>query len=159
MRRNRLLPHIFTVAIMGLSGTWAIGSCTSHEGSESQLKEDVDSFATYYYNWHFKQAARYCTPESEAWLRYAASNVHDADIDLLRQKNEDATVTIEDVDFQDDTLAIVKLNVKDFLQMDTIGKPASHADEATFRLSMVIHEGKWKVRMGGLPQSERQSHG
>lgn len=158
MRKVSLFLHTFMVALMAFTGTWMMSNCARHEGSESQLKEDVDSFATYYYNWHFEKASKYCTPESEPWLKYAASNVHDADIDLLKQKDEDATISIEDVDFQDDTLAIVKVNVKNFLQMDTIGKAARPVADATFHLSMVIHEDKWKVRMEGLPQSERQNH-
>lgn len=127
-------------------------SCQPHEGSESQLKEDVDSFATYYYNWHFEQASKYCTPESEIWLKWAASNVHPADIDLLRAKQQDAIVELGDIDFHDDEVsATVSIHVKNFLQMDSIGKVAKLVDNANFQLPMVIHEGKWKVGLKELP--------
>ena len=53
------------------------GSSCKHELSEEeQLRTDADSFAVNYYNWHFEKALRYCTPESEKWLRFTASNVH-----------------------------------------------------------------------------------
>lgn len=130
----------------------AIVGCQPHEGSEEQLKEDVDSFATYYYNWHFEKALRYCTPESEKWLRYAASNVHQADIDLLHAKKEDASIEIEDIDFLDDEVsANVSVTVSNFLQMDTIGTEAHHVSQATFQLPMVMHNGKWKIKLASLP--------
>lgn len=126
--------------------------CQPHEGSESQLKEDVDSFATYYYNWHFEKAMKYCTPSSEVWLKYASSNVHPADVDLLRAKQEDATIELGDIDFHDDEVsATVSIKVSNFLVMDSIGKAAKLQNEATFQLPMVIHEGKWKVDLKAMP--------
>lgn len=130
----------------------AMASCLPHEGSEKQLKEDIDSFATYYYNWHFAKALKYCTPESEKWLRYAASNVHQADIDLLHAKAEDATIEIDDVDFLDDEVsANVNIHVTNFLQMDTIGQEAHLVKKASFQIPMVIHQGKWKVKLKQMP--------
>lgn len=143
----------FLLAALG-PGLFCLGGCQTHEGSESQLKEDVDSFATYYYNWHFEKAAKYCTPESEVWLRYASSNVHQADIDLLRNKPEDAAVEIQDIDFGDDNVsATVNLQVSDFYQMDSIGKAARLVRKACFRLPMAMHEGKWKVVLKKLPDA------
>ena len=51
-------------------------SC-EHVGSEREARDDVDSFATAYYNWQFK-AVKYCTRTSEPWLHFAATNVHQA---------------------------------------------------------------------------------
>lgn len=130
--------------------------CQPHEGSESQMKEDVDSFATYYYNWHFEKAAKFCTPESEAWLRYASSNVHQADIDLLHDKSEDATIEIDDISFgNDETSATVRFHVSNFYQMDTIGKEAHLVKQADFSLPMVMHGGKWKVVLKELPAKSK----
>lgn len=135
-----------------LSILMVIVSCQPHEGSESQLKEDVDSFATYYYNWHFEQASKYCTPESEVWLKWAASNVHPADIDLLHEKQEDAKIEIEDILYgNDETSATVSIHVSNFLMMDSIGKAAKLVDQTTLQLPMEIHEGKWKVKLEKLP--------
>ncbi len=144
---------------------YALTGCLPHKGSEDQLKNDADSFATYYYNWHFPEAIKYCTPESERWLRYAASNVHEADIMLLRQKAEDATIEIKDIDFADDgKSAYVTLSVYNFLQMDTIGQAAHLVEQADLQLPMELHEGIWKAKltsskMVDLRQNERQNHG
>lgn len=166
---KRFGKHIGTwIAAMGCISPILLG-CQPHEGSEKQLLEDIDSFATCYYNWHFEKALKYCTPESEQWLRYAASNVHPADIDLLHAKQEDATVSIEDVDYHDDeTSASVNLKVDNFLQMDTIGKVANLISTGSFVIQMRIHGGKWKValdkeglpklRKANLQQNESGSH-
>ncbi len=151
MVKKSIMGRWMVVGIVALSALTIVG-CQAHEGSEEQLKTDVDSFATYYYNWHFSQAAKYCTPESERWLRYAASNVHEADIELLRQKEEDATFEIKDIDFGDDEVtANVVVTVCNFLQMDTIGQAAHLVEQADFHLPMELSQGKWKVKLDKLP--------
>ena len=107
---------------------------------------------------HFEKALRYCTPESEKWLRFAASNVHQADVDSLRAKYEDAQIELGDIEWQDnDSLASIEITVSDFLQMDTIGKVARLTEKANFCLPMVKKDGRWMVRMGSPLRSETQS--
>lgn len=152
---KRFGKYIGTWIVMMGSISSTLSGCQPHEGSEKQLLEDIDSFATYYYNWHFEKALKYCTTESEQWLRYAASNVHPADIDLLHAKQEDATVSIKDVDYHDDEVsASVNLQVDNFLQMDTIGKAAHPVGTGSFVIQMRMHGGKWKVDLDkeGLPK-------
>ena len=67
--KKHLYPILPTMICGSLFGFFALMSCQPHKGSEEQLKADIDSFATYYYNWHFEKAARFCTPESKVWLR------------------------------------------------------------------------------------------
>lgn len=136
---------------LGMVASAGCMGCQSHEGDEEQLKEYADSFATLYFNWHFEQAAHYATPSSEPWLRFASSNVGQADVDSLRSKEADAMVTLDDITYADDTTATITLHVTDFLEMDTIGKAPLHKDKATFQLPMQIHEGKWKVALSKLP--------
>ena len=62
-----------------LTSVYTLTGCQSHQGDENQLENDIDSFATYYFNWQFPKTLKYCTQSSESWLRYAASNVHQAD--------------------------------------------------------------------------------
>lgn len=150
MKKN--IIGLFVAIVCVFAGLMAMTGCQPHEGSEDQLKADVDSFATLYYNWHFPKAAKYCTPESERWLRYAASNVHEGDIEQLHQKPEDATVEITDVDFGDDEVsAVVTLKVSNFLQMDTIGQEAHLIPQAEFQLPMKMKGEKWKVDLSKLP--------
>ena len=142
-----------------LTSVYTLTGCQSHQGDENQLENDIDSFATYYFNWQFPKTLKYCTQSSEPWLRYAASNVHQADVDLLRSKAEDATIEINDIDFSDDGAnATVSITVYNFLQMDTIGQEAHLVEEADFLLPMCMEEGVWKVKMASLPQSGKKNH-
>ena len=85
--------------------------------------------------------------------------MHQADVDLLRTKEEDATIEINDIDFSDDGAnATVSITVYNFLQMDTIGQEAHLVEEADFHLPMRIENGVWKIRMVNLPRSERRNH-
>ena len=156
-------PLTSVKTILGLSCTALIVLCLSachhHEGSQEQLVEYADSFSIHFYNWHFEQALKYCTPESEMWLRYAASNVHQADIDSLRAKDEDATIECDDIHYDDnDSTATIVITAKNFLQMDSIGEVAHRIDEATISIPMILRHGKWMVKMVSLPRSEKQSH-
>ena len=162
-RRNlgKAMGSILSAAILAgiFIASSTLSGCQPHEGSEEQLKADIDSFATYYYNWQFPKAIKFCTASSEPWLKYAASNVHEADVELLRNKEADATVEINDIDFGDDEVsAIADITVRNFLQMDSIGKEAHLVEEADFLLPMCMEEGVWKVRMASLPQSGKKNH-
>lgn len=149
-----ILALAVTLAASGFIGT----ACSSREGDEEQLRADVDSFATYYYNWHFEKTVKYCTPESERWLSYMASNVRQRDIDSLRSKEEDAMVEIGDIQYSGDgTSATVSINVSNYLQMDSIGTEPHLMDRSTYLLPMTLNEGRWKIRMDSPLRSERRS--
>ena len=150
MNKMYTLPLFLLAALV-------FGGCQEHDGSEDQLQECVDSFAVYYYNWHLDKAARFCTADSRQWLQFAASNVHQEDLDTLHNKAEDAQVEIGDISQTDDNSATAEIHVSDFLQMDTIGQPPTLVDEADFTLQLVMEQGKWRVRMEGLPRSGKQS--
>ena len=157
MIRKTISSMAIAVAAI-LTSVYTLTGCQSHQGDEEQLENDIDSFATYYFNWQFPKTLKYCTQSSESWLRYAASNVHQADVDLLRTKAEDATIDINDIDFSDDgTNATVSITVHNFLQMDTIGQEAHLVDEAEFQLPMSMENNAWKIRMVNLPRSGKRS--
>ena len=52
-----------------LASAYTLTGCQSHQGDEDQLENDIDSFATYYFNWQFPKTQKYCTQSSEPWLR------------------------------------------------------------------------------------------
>lgn len=134
----------------------ALGGCGRQTDDRESLREVADSFALNYYNWHFQEAARFCLPESEQWLRFAASNVCQADIDSLRVKAEDAGCEIESCEIQhSDTTATVRLLVSDVLLMDTIGSAARHYDKVRFSLLAVKRDGVWKISLSAMPAPER----
>ena len=130
-------------------------SC-GQQGSERQLKEDVDSFATQYYNWQFEQAIPYCTPASRAWLRFAASNVHPEDIEILRNREEGASIELGEIHYADnDSVASIDLTVRNYVRMDTIGKPAQVIMEDRYSLPLLYRNEQWRIDLKGLPRWEK----
>ena len=135
-----------------------VASCEFHAGSSRQLKKEVDSFAVYYFNWQFYHAIRFVSPESEKWIRYAASQVHQADIDLLQQKDVPATCEINEISYDDEhNTAIAHVTIHDYLRMDTIGKAATIVDVAHFRIPLTYHAAtdKWIVKINELLRPEK----
>ena len=124
------------------------------EGDDAAL-DVAANWADAYFNCDFHEAANYATPESDKWLRFAASNTTEQDLQTLEGK---ATATADDYfTVANDTLRIVTLHVKNFLKPVAVGSPAQIQEEGTFLVTVVKRDGKWKVRMEGLPQSEKQS--
>lgn len=143
---------VFVIAI-------ALFASCGHNGSERQMKENADSFAIHYFNWQYKESLPYCTKESEKWLRYAASQVHQADIEILRTKDEGASYKLGDIKFnQNDTTANILVKVKNYLCMDTIGKEGRIIEDATYSLPLVYRKNRWQIKMEGLLRSEKQNH-
>ena len=137
---------------------FAVFSACGHPGDKKQMEEYTDSFAIHYFNWQFKKAIPYCTQESEKWLRYAASNVHQEDVDALRGMEQGAQTEVGDIQFgNDDSMATVKITVKNYLRMDTIGKMGHVvAGDSHFTLPLVYHNMKWKIHLTRLPKPDKQ---
>jgi len=138
----------------------AVFSCkNTHHTKTAHIEEVTDSFATNYFNALYEQAARFATPESERYLRFAASQIGQEDIDLLNQQEEPATIEIQNVEIEDgDTTATVSLNVMNYLCMDTIGKAGHMVENGEFKIMLVFKNKQWRVRMEGLPQNEKMNH-
>ena len=124
------------------------------EGDDAAL-DVAANWADAYFNCDFHEAANYATPESDKWLRFAASNTTEQDLQTLEGK---ATATADEYFTEaNDTLRVVTLHVRNFLKPVAVGAPAQLQEEGTFLVTVVKRDGKWKVRMEGLPQSEKQS--
>lgn len=135
-----------------------LGCSRPHEGDGDQLATAVDSFAASYFNWHFENALKNVDAGSQEWLVYAASNVHQADIDSLRAMSEGAAHELGDIDYTSDTTAVAFVTVRNFLAMDTIGASAHLVGEAKFALPLRYVGGKWLVSLRALPKAMKQHH-
>ncbi len=143
--KSAMLLSLFLIACNGI-----------HTNDEERLKDNVDSFATAYFNWQYKAALPFCTQESEQWLRYAASNVHQEDVDILRAQDEGASHEINEIVYnKDDSTAYARITVRNFLQMDTIGTAGHIVKEAQIRIPLVVRNKKWLVKMEAPLQNER----
>lgn len=119
--------------------------------NKDQLESTVDSFSVAYFNWRFPAALKYCTPQSRQWLVYAASQVNESDVEALRNKQEGASCQIDDIDFTDDSTAVVNVVVHNFLAMDAIGLTPQVVPAKAFRLRAIERQGVWKIHLDGLP--------
>lgn len=127
--------------------------------NSQQASVCVDSFCASYFNYNFVKAARFCTNSSYKWLQYAASQINEADVEILRQQKVPATYYIMELNCnENDSVAFVRVQINDFLQLDSIGKAGAIIEKATFQLKLVKIADQWLVRMEGLPRSEKQNH-
>ena len=135
-----------------------LASC---KASSEALDEDVQStaanFALSYFNYDYEGALKLATPESEKWLRYAATNVTQAVVDLYNSQQERVDVNIDNFYWTDDTTACVSVSVSHFVVDDSIHSAPRIADEGLFRLTLVRRDGKLAVRMAGPLRNETQS--
>jgi len=146
-RRKGIAITLFLSAVFGCS-----------DGQSDQLDAAVvaERFGVAYFNYDFEQALQYCTAESERWLSFAASNVYEADLQVLRGMEKGAEVEAEPADYAaDDSTATVVLNVSGAMVRDTIGRSGRIVGDGTYSLSLVKREGRWLVRMASLPRSGR----
>lgn len=146
------------VAVMSLHISY---SCSDgiHTEEIEKATNVVDSFVGHYFNLDLKASLSYCTPESNLWLSFLASNINQEDIDVINEQEEPAKTEIENVELISDTSATATCIVKNFLKLDTLGKPGRIVDEEKYMINLVKRNGKWLVKMEGLPQNEKQSHG
>jgi hypothetical protein len=124
---------------------------------DNEAMDIAARWAEAYFNYDFNKAEQYVTPESGRWLRFAASNTTEHDLQLVQEDGE-AIVDVDDFFTEaNDTLRIVQLRVRNFVSATLPADSAHRVEEAMFNITTVLRDGKWKVRMEGLPQSEKQS--
>lgn len=141
---TRLVMIVSVVTL--LSGATVVASCQSD--AETQMQTCAKGFSDTYFNWQYHRSVPYCTSESRQWLSYMASQVNSEDVEALRSAAEGATTEIADMDYNEsDTVASVVVTVRNYLEMDSLGKAGQHRDEARFSIPMVMRQGKWKVSL------------
>jgi hypothetical protein len=135
-----------------------LSACNSMNGDDQEATEAAIKWADAYFNYDFHEAEKYATPESRQWLQFAASNTTERDLQLVQENEGGASIEVNDF-FPDanDTLRVVSLTVHDYVSSTLPADSARLVDEGTFTITTVLRDGVWKVRMEGLPQSERQS--
>ena len=135
------------------------GSCTKHYQSEDEenIISVTDQFASNYFNFKLKEAIPLCTPESEKWIRFMASNIFQEDIDVINNNTESTTHETDEVNYVNDTLATVKCDAYNVFKIDTIGRPERISEHEVYNINVVKRDGKWLIKMEGPLQSEKQN--
>lgn len=105
----------------------------------------TDSFATKYYTWRFKDAARFSDEECTKFLRFLSSNVNQKDIDVLTKSAETPGFSVDKINIKEADLADVTLKLTNIYQMDSIGQEPKLTAKTTQKLILRKDNGKWKV--------------
>ena len=135
-----------------------LAACSDGNASlDEKASGAATDFAKAYFNYDFKRALDLTTPESAKWISFAASNITQEDIDVLNTREKEASVELTDCRMVNDSTCETLLTVSNYMATDSIGRPGIIKEEGMFRLKVVNRDGKWKVRMEGLPRSEKHS--
>lgn len=118
-------------------------------GEEKDIERSAGDFAAAYFNLRYARAAELSTPDSEKWIRFKASNITQADLDVYNSAQDTATCTVNGMEICGDS-AIVAMTVNNVLVMDSIGKVANICKERDYRLILKKKEGKWAVRLSSV---------
>lgn len=123
-------------------------SCSSENKEnkdEMEIRSVTDSFATNYYTWRFKDAARFSDEEFTRFLRFLSSNVNQKDIDILTKSEETPGFSVDSVEIKETDLANVILNLTNIYQMDSLGKEPQLTPKTAQKLILRKDNDKWKV--------------
>ena len=137
-------------------GAILFAGCEGGMDSDQQARHAAEEWADAYFNCDFKDASEYVTPESQKWLQYAASNTSAEELKQLQESGGAKVIASEGFDEANDTMRLVTLNVTNSLKSSGQGTTGIIKD-ATFKVEVVKRDAGWKVRMAGLPRSEKQS--
>ncbi len=137
-------------------GAILLAGCDGGMDGDQQAREAAGDWADAYFNCDFKDASEYVTPESKKWLLYAASNITAEELKQLQDAGGAKVTASEGFDEANDTMRLVTLNVTNSLKSNGQGTTEIIKD-ATFKVEVVKRDAGWKVRMAGLPRSEKQS--
>ncbi len=131
-------------------------SCGGGLDGDADARQTALRWADAYFNCDYHEAAACVTDDSQKWLRFAASNTTAADLELLR--NTPAIVQDDDIKTAvGDSVRVVSLTINNYLDANGLGDRAKQLKEGRFLITVVVQDGDWKVRMEGLPRSEKQS--
>ena len=142
--------------MIGVLAAMVMAGCSVGNADDESARETAVTWADAYFNCDYAEASQYVTEESVKWLRLAASNTTENDLALLREEN----AVVEGAEFftsATDTLRVVQLRVSHYLAATPLGEDASLGADGRFNVTVVLRNGAWRVRMEGLPRSERQS--
>lgn len=125
---------------------------------EEQASRVAEDFAQAYFNYDFSRAAKYCDESGTKWLKFAASQLTEADVKKLNAKNA-AEVSVQEF-VRDENGGYAVVRVSDFLKLGAVNSESQVVSSETFRIllsSTTDKDGneRWEVRMAYPPQSEK----
>lgn len=134
---------LFIGVLIGMSGCY-------RQSTDEDPENVVDSFSEAYFNYDFSEAMKYTTPESQRWIRFAASNIYPADIEVLKSMETGASVQVTNIeDGETDSMLVATVQVDGYMTRDTLGQSGRVVDGQVFQLPLVKRNGKWLIHLQG----------
>lgn len=131
------------------------GACGDGGSDEEQAEDCALCFGQAFFNLDLHQAAELCTQDSQHWINFMATNLTQADLDLIDASG--ISVLVRKVTLTSDSTAEATVDVSHFMKWHGLEQPATIENDGEFRLDLVKRQGKWLVRMAGLPQNEMRN--
>ena len=129
--------------------------CQLHDDNSLEAIDDsLTTWAEAYFAYDYEKSLEYLTPESEKWIRFAASNITEQDIRFINEHNKGVKVTIIDRHVMaGDTACAAMIRVTDYAQLGFADQDDKVIDQAEYQVTLVKRNGKWLVKMEGPLQS------
>ena len=139
---------------------FAFLSCDFDNTEGSDLTDEAAvQWAEAYFNYQFERAAHFVTPESRKWLRFAATNVSEQDVEVLRRQEGPAEVYLLDCVQTDDSTWTATIEVNHYMERDSLNAPGHMVTgDAEYEVQIVERNKRMFVRMEGLPRNGMRSH-
>ena len=132
-------------------------SCNGLLSDEGEAARATHVWADAYFNADYMEAKTLSTAESERWLRFAASNTTAHALELLNSQPAEV-VSVTEYTVANDTLQVMRIGIRNYLAPTAPDAEERQVAEGSFLVTVVRRDGRWLVRMEGLPRSEKQSH-
>ena len=145
--------YIYAVILLFVITINLTSSCQRISNS-NDITIVADSFATNFYNWRLEKALKYCTAESKTQISFLASNISEEDIELINQRNEDASIEITNTGMLEEGIkARISMKIYNSFKMKDINSEVQLNKERDVTFNLIkVNEG-WKVDLTTLKET------
>lgn len=145
--------YIYAVILLFVITINLTSSCQRISNS-NDITIVADSFATNFYNWRLEKALKYCTAESKTQISFLASNISEEDIELINQRNEDASIEITNTGMLEEGIkARISMKIYNSFKMKDINSDIQLNKERDVSINLIKTNEGWKVDLTTLKES------
>lgn len=145
--------YIYAVILLFVITINLTSSCQRISNS-NDITIVADSFATNFYNWRLEKALKYCTAESKTQISFLASNISEEDIELINQRNEDASIEITNTEMLEGGIkARISMKIYNSFKMKDINSDVQLNKERDVTINLIKTNEGWKVDLTTLKES------
>jgi hypothetical protein len=137
------------------SAALLLAACGPSE-SDEEAEQTVLRFAETYFGCHYKEAAQLCTPSSEKWIRFVATNVTDSDLIVLNQSDVEPQYEVDDLNAIDDSTMTATIEANHYFHLHDIGQKADIKEADTYTFTLRRINGQWKIDLASVPRPTSQ---